>query len=258
MSETTGFYEDPTIYDILHAPGTADEARAVAGLAGDALGRAGGLTFLEPACGTARHLRWLATRGHRGVGFDLSDAMIADAKRRAARAGLSRRLDLFVGDMTDFAASVERPIDAAFNLINTIRHLHTDRARLDHLACVERVLSPGGVYIVGVSTTLYGIEMPSEDVWVGARGPCRVTQVVNYLPADASDRRERVISHLHIHRPGGDEHRDSAYPLRSYSLDEWARLIGRSPLRIARVTDQDGADTDPPALGYALFVLSRR
>lgn len=257
-AESTGFYDDPTIYDILHAPGTADEARAVESVAREALGRDGALTFLEPACGTARHLRWLATHGHRGVGFDLSADMIADAKRRAARAGLMRWLDLFAGDMTDFAPRVRRPIDAAFNLINTIRHLPSDRAMLDHFAQVERTLAPGGVYVVGMSTTMYGVEMASEDVWVGARGPCRVTQVVNYLPAESSDRCETVLSHLHIHRPSGDEHRDSTYTLRSYSLDEWTRLVGRSALRIARVTDHDGIDTDPPALGYAMFVLARR
>ena len=258
MNESAGFYADPPVYDILHAPGTADEARAVIAIACEALGRDGAMTFLEPACGTARHLRWLATHGHRGVGFDLSEAMIADARKRAERAGLARRIDLFVGDMTDFAPRVKRPIDAAFNLINTIRHLPGDRAMLHHLGGVAGVLRPGGVYAVGLSTTLYGAEMPSEDVWVGVRGPCRVTQVVNYLPADARDRSETVLSHLHIHRPRGDEHRDSTYTLRSYSLDEWTRLIKRSPFRIARVTDQDGVDTDPPALGYAIYALTPR
>ncbi len=256
--DSTGFYDDPTIYDILHAPGTAEEARAVESVARESIGHDGPMTFLEPACGTARHLRWLATHGHRGVGFDLSEDMIGDARRRAARAGLTRRLDLFVADMTDFASRIRRPVHAAFNLINTIRHLPSDRAMLDHFAQVERVLAPGGVYVVGMSTTMYGVEMASEDVWVGARGPCRVTQVVNYLPAESSDRSETVLSHLHIHRPSGDEHRDSVYTLRSYSLDEWTRLVGRSALRIARVTDHDGIDTDPPALGYAMFVLARR
>jgi len=254
-----GFYRDPVIYDILHAPGTAGEARGVESLARAVLGHGSEpMSFLEPACGTARHLRWLATAGHRCVGFDLDPGMIGDARRRAERAGIGPRVDLFVADMTGFSSRIEHPVRCAYNLINTIRHLDSDSAMLAHLRHIADSLTDDGVYIVGLSTTVYGVEMPSEDVWHGARGPCRVTQVANYLPPDGGSRTETVLSHLHIRRPGGDEHRDSTYTLRTYSLDEWTSLVARSALRIDRVTDEDGVDADPPALGYAWYVLKKR
>lgn len=257
--EPIGFYRDPVIYDILHAQGTADEARGVERLARTMLGTDDGpMSFLEPACGTARHLRWLATAGHRCVGFDLDRGMIDDARARAQRAGIGGRCRLFVGDMTGFASGVTRPVQGAFNLINTIRHLGDDDAMLAHFDDIAASLTKRGVYIVGLSTTVYGVEMPSEDVWHGARGPCRVTQVANYLPPEDKSRIETVISHLHIERPAGDEHRDSSYTLRTYSLDEWTALIERSALEIVRVTDEDGLDVPPPALGYAWYVLGRR
>lgn len=258
-AQPVGFYRDPVIYDILHAQGTADEARGVELLARMNLGiEDGPLTFLEPACGTGRHLRWLATAGHRCVGFDMDRAMIDDARERAERAGLDARVELFVGDMASFAAGVPRPIHAAYNLINTLRHLGTDDDMLAHFRDIASVLAPGGVYIVGISTTIYGCEMPSEDVWTGARGPCRVTQTANYLPPEDDSRTETVISHLHIERPTGDEHRDSRYTLRTYSLDEWTTLIGRSALEIRRVTDEEGVEVPPPALGYAWYSLGVR
>lgn len=257
-TQPVGFYRDPVIYDILHAHGTAGEARGVESLARAMTGAPDGpLSFLEPACGTARHLRWLATAGHRCVGFDLDPGMIDDARSRAERAGIAKRTDLFVADMADFATNVKRPVRCAYNLINTVRHLGSDDAMLAHFGDIASSLTKDGVYIIGLSTTVYGVEMPSEDVWHGARGPCRVTQVANYLPAEPGTREETVLSHLHIQRPGGDEHRDSTYTLRSYSLDEWTSLIDRSPLRIDRVTDEDGEDVDPPALGYAWYVLKR-
>lgn len=253
-----GLYSDPVVYDILHAHGTADEARGVESIARTLRGTDGKMTFLEPACGTARHLRWLATAGHRCVGFDLDPGMIEDARARASRAGLDRRLHVYVADMQSFASDVRHPIDAAYNLINTIRHLESDTAMLEHFDEIARSLTDDGVYIVGLSTTVYGVEMPSEDIWHGARGPCRVTQVANYLPPEDDSRTETVLSHLHIQRPNGDEHRDSTYALRTYSLDEWTSLVDKSSLTISRVTDEDGEDVDPPALGYAWYVLTKR
>lgn len=264
----SGFYSDPVVYDILHAPGTADEARVVQEVARAYAGHTRALTLLEPACGTARYLRALAKNGHRGIGFDLSEAMIADARERAERAGLSKRLTLFTADMTDFADAAPPgvpPADAAFNLINTIRHLHTDDAVLAHLGQVCRCLTGRGVYLVGISVTDYDLEAPSEDTWEGARGPCRVTQTVNYLPPDRAGgaradgaRTETVLSHLHIRTPSGSEHRDSRYTLRTYTLGEWAALIDRSPMRIDAVLDDTGVPMDPPTLGYGLFVLRPR
>lgn len=254
-----GFYSDPVIYDILHAQGTADEARGVEQLARAMLGiNDGPVSFLEPACGTARHLRWLATAGHRCVGFDIDPGMIEDARTRSDRAGIEKRTNLFVADMTDFAAHIKRPVRAAYNLINTIRHLESDEAMLAHFENISESLTNDGIYIVGLSTTVYGVEMPSEDVWHGARGPCRVTQIANYLPPEDGSRFETVLSHLHIERPGGDEHRDSTYTLRTYSLDEWTALVARSVMQITRVTDEDGEDVPPPALGYAWYVLTKR
>jgi SAM-dependent methyltransferase len=258
------FYGDPVVYDILHGPGTADEARVLETIARAMTGGGGGaddaeLHFLEPACGTARHLRRLAKNRHRCTGFDLSESMVEDAQRRVERAGLRDRVDLFVADMTDFSAKVRRKADAAFNLINTIRHLPTDDAMLAHLEQMAASLKKRGVYIIGTSVTDYDLEMPSEDTWSGGRGACRVTQTVNYLPPeDAGSRTETVLSHIHVATPEQEEHRDSVYHLRTYNLRQWTDLIDRSAMRIEAVLDDLGDAMDPPTLGYALFVLRAR
>lgn len=259
VPDPSPFYADPVVYDILHARGTAGEARAIERIGHELSGHDGELTVLEPACGTARHLRRLAASGHRCVGFDLSEGMIIEAGVRARRAGIGDRMALFVADMTDFATRVRTKADIAFNLINTIRHLPDDASMLEHFAQVRACLKPHGAYVVGMSVTIYGVEQPSEDVWVGVRGPCRVTQTANYLPPESPDtRRETVLSHIHIQRPGNEEHRDCAFPLRTYSLGQFTALIDRSCLRLDRVTDDDGDPMEPPSLGYALFVLRPR
>jgi SAM-dependent methyltransferase len=221
-------------------------------------GAASGL-WLEPACGTGRYLVAAAGRGIGTVGFDSSPAMAAYACRRLAEVRERRpelpRARIFAADMTDFADRLGRlRVDFAFNLINTIRHLEHDAALMRHMAEVARVLKPGGVYAVGLSTTVYGQEFPSEDVWEARRGRTHVKQVAQYLPP-VRGRFEMVYSHLVVTRGCEEEHRDSAYRLRCYSLGQWERVVRRSGMEVAAVVDEWGDEIERPQLGYGIWIL---
>ncbi len=258
--ESVGLYTDAMVYDILHGPGTAEDVDVLESLVGRHAPGAPGV-WLEPACGSGRYLRLAAKRGRSVIGFDLESGMIDYARARAERAGVADRSVYFVGDMRSFGGAIEHDsVGLAFNLINTVRHLETDEDVLAHLGQVSRVLAPDGVYVVGISLTVYGLEPPSEDVWEGARGRCRVTQVIQYLPPTGTDgdRMEQVYSHLTIERPSGEEHRPSHYGLRAYDLDQWRSLLDRSSLRVVGVADGAGEACEPTAPGYSLWVLGRR
>lgn len=254
MSNEVGLYSDPHIYDILHTPGTADEVTGLIGIEAD-FARAEPRCWLEPACGTGRYLRVARARGINCIGFDLSESMIHYARLRAARASSNATEKYLVASMTDFAAQVRRRVSFAFNPINTIRHLDSDEAMLAHFEQIAAVLLPGAVYAVGLSLTGYGLEQPSEDVWEGARGPCRVRQVVQFIPPERG-RVERVISHLCVTTPGNEEHRTSTYGLRTYSREQFTTLVSRSDLRIIATTDDDGVPIEVPQVGYAIFILA--
>lgn len=259
-----GLYEDPVLYDILQTPGTADEVTVLERierefgpqpLAPDRL-------WFEPACGTGRYLRVAAGRGRRVAGFDCSPAMIAYAQRRlAARAG---RADLFTADLTDFLTAARSKGlkrgrgDFALQPVNTLRHLAGDDEVLAHLAQMAALLAPGGLYVVGISLTDYENLLPEEDLWEGARGSCRVSQLVNYLPPEPRTplaRTERVVSHLTVTRPGGVEHLDDVYELRCYSPGQWRKLVSRSPLQHAASLDGWGAPLAGLPAPYQLEVL---
>ena len=260
-------YEDPAIYDILHAPGTASEA---AGLESTfdrfVKGPARRKTWLEPACGSARLLRALAAKGRPVAGFDLSPAMIAYGERCLSRLKRKHRAHLFTADMTEFAKFLHpNSIGFAFNPINTIRHLPTDRAMQAHFQNIAACLAQGGIYAVGISLSLYGLEAPTEDVWQGRRGHTHVHQFIQYEPPDTNDRSnrdERVTSHLTITRSTRDKkqttHHDSAYMLRCYSHKQWNNLIAKSPLKAIATCDEEGNDYTPPPFGYAVHILSHR
>jgi SAM-dependent methyltransferase len=255
MADKIGLYADARIYDILHTPGTAEEV--------DGLVRTEALfshanshsrLWLEPACGTGRYLRVARARGINCLGFDLSADMIDYARTRAARASSNAHERYFVASMCDFARDIHRPVSFAFNLINTIRHLDSDTAMLEHFEQIAQVLSPKGIYAVGVSLSHYGQENPSEDVWKGARGPCRVRQVVRFTPPTRG-RKEQVDSRLTVTTPTGRSRHKSTYFLRTYSQKQWLSLIARSHLRLVETVDPNGSPTPVPEVGYAVFLL---
>jgi SAM-dependent methyltransferase len=307
MSDS-GLYSDPEIYDILHWPGTVQDVRGLAKIATRWV--APGATrasprppslWLEPACGTGRFLIEAArqAREHdidrRAIGFDLSPAMIEYARAKAHALGVHDASRFFTGDMRRFAHELEpQSVSLAFNPINTIRHLMSDSAMLEHLEEIAKVLAPGGVYAVGLSVCDPGSELPTEDVWEGRRTHAdgtttRVKQVVQYEPPGwlaevemkrrSPARRERVSSHLMITRtpPSGPsrrraaglarpskgppehvDHRDDAYWLRTYTRAQWATLVERSALRLIASVDEVGTPHDPGLSGYALWLLGRR
>lgn len=266
------FYADAEIYDVLHAPGTEREVAALLRLCrrfvAPAPAAAGDpkptLSFLEPACGTGRYLHALAAKGHRVAGFDREPGMVRYCRARLARC--KARASIFRADMSGFAGpgSPVRPgsIDVAFTPINSIRHLTSDRAMLAHFRHIARVLRSGGVYVVGLHITDYGLEEPSEDVWSGRRSDRHVRQVVQYLPAPGGRgpraRHERVISHLTVRTGRATREIDSAYILRSYDLPQWQRLLARSALRVEAVVDEQGKDLRLAPPGYGIFVLRPR
>ncbi len=259
--EIESFYDRPLIYDILHAPGTDEEVEGLVRICRRFSPRARRPVWLEPFCGTGRYLRAAARRGFPGIGVDGDAGMIAYARRRTLRTWRGRGV-AGVRYHVAAAETVARCVaggsaDFAIAPINSIRHLESDAAVLAHFRGMHGCLKPGAVYAVGLDFARYGRDCVEEDIWDGVRGPLRVTQVCQYLPADRSDRMETVVSHVTCVRPSGVEHLDFRYTLRAYDRAEWAELVGRSRFRIEAVVDGTGEDTDPDVFDYAIQILRR-
>lgn len=269
------WYDHPKWYDILHARGTAAEVSGVETIAERFAGwvrEDGYLNLLEPACGTARHLRVAARRGHSCWGMDRSAVMLEYAGRKLDEAGL--RASLLEMDMARFGIADlglgHKRIDVAFCFINSLRHLPTDDAMVSHLTSVRRVLGPKGVYAVGIGLAAYGSEQESEDVWKGSRGRCSVTQMVQYMPPPnlvldgegeliEPQRNERVISQLAIRTPQREVFVSHSFSLRTYNAEEWERVVASAGMRVVGLVDEFGDDLDwdwrSGTPGYAVFVL---
>jgi ubiquinone/menaquinone biosynthesis C-methylase UbiE len=92
---------------------------------------------LDAACGTGRHARHLAARGHRVIGVDATPEMLAHARRALPEA------DLRAGDLT--ALPLERgSVDAA---VCALALQHCERLG-PPVAELARVVRPGGRLVV--------------------------------------------------------------------------------------------------------------
>lgn len=236
--EPKSFYDCPQWYDIVHAKGTAAEVDQLVRI-NRRFGN-GGKRWLEPACGTGRHLRVLAQRGYEATGYDSSAVMLDYARARLAARGLRARLHR--GDMATFARSAA--FDLVFNLINTFRHMLDPLDALAHLNCIARSLHPRGVYVLGLDLVDYDDPDHGEEVWAARRGSCKVCHVMFNLPPDRRRRRERIINHLIVDRPSGRACFESHYDLLSYNLAEWLNLLEESELECVGAFDFAWAPID--------------
>lgn len=249
-------YARPLIYDILHAPGSLQDARTILRIARAALPepRRSLARILEPACGTGRFMLAMATLGHTCVGVDLDAGMAEFARSRAKDLGVQRRVRIHVGDMRQMPAAIgtahgTRPqFDLAFCPDNSVRHLPTDRDLIAHLKSTVALLKPGGVYMVGIGLLPDNGEDPVEQVWTAKRGKTVVRQVVNFIPPDSNAitqggpaaRRELALSVMSVSTPSSEEDFRSKYVLRTYTLAQWQNVLRRAGVREVAVLTADG------------------
>ena len=108
--------------------------------------------LFEPACGTGRLLIKFAQAGYEVSGNDLNAKAVDYCNARLKRNSFPTTT--IVGDMSDFR--LRRKVDAAFNTINSFRHLPSETAAENHLKCMAAALAKGGIYVLGLHLTPKG------------------------------------------------------------------------------------------------------
>ncbi|MCA9221507.1 MAG: class I SAM-dependent methyltransferase [Planctomycetales bacterium] len=188
----------------------------------------------EPACGTGRLMFRLAKAGYDVSGLDLNERAVEFCNERLARHGFAR--SAFVADMTDFR--VRRKVDAAFNTINSFRHLLSERAARAHLQCVAEALRKGGLYLLGIHLTPTRGRPSSEESWSARRGNLAVNTQMWELDRDPIERIERFAMQFDVYTPTRHMRLDDELVLRAYSMTQFQQLVDSVPsLRIVETYD---------------------
>ena len=215
--------------------------------------------LFEPACGTGRLLLRLARAGFDVVGLDLNERAVRYCNDRFARHGLSRRA--FVGDMASFQLS--RPVDAAFNLINSFRHLTNGRAAASHLRCVSRALREGGLYVIGLHLTPTVGKPTDTESWRATRGPLSVATYMRTTERDLRRRTERFVMSYAVQTPRRRLRLADEILFRTYTAMQFMRLVRKvADLEICGIYDFRYNVHEPielsPQTESAVFVLRKR
>ncbi len=175
----------------------------------------------EPACGTGRLLVKFADAGYQIGGIDLNPKAVDYCNDRLDRNGYARAAT--VGDMADFCTA--KPIDAAFNTINSFRHLATETQARRHLECVAKALRPGGIYVLGLHLTPTEIEPMQEESWSARRGNLAVISHLWVTDCDLQCRRETVGMSFDIYSPTRQFRIKDEVHFRTYTHLQMADLL---------------------------------
>ena len=103
-----------------------------------------GTQLLDICCGVGRHTLPLAKAGMNVTGLDVSPVYLAEARRRARKAGLRPRL--VRGDMR--RANFLEEFDAAMNLWTSFGYFSTRAEDLAALRAARAALRPGGLFLL--------------------------------------------------------------------------------------------------------------
>ncbi len=198
-------------YDLLHDPGTTDQAVALlAALAGT--GR-----VLELAIGTGRVALPLARRGIRIEGIDASPEMIAKLREKPG----AEAIPVTIGDMADVA--VKGPFDLVFLIFNTLFNLTTQDDQVRCFRNTSARLAPGGAFLVEAF-----VPNPTRFEDNTNLRPRRIDLSAVTLEAAMHDPVTQVIEHQYI-RITKDGIRLTPLPMRyawPSEIDLMARLAG--------------------------------
>lgn len=136
------YSERAELYDVVYQwkDYAGEAARLVSLLRGQGVGP--GSRLLEAACGTGSYLAELSA-DHRVAGFDLSEEMIAVARRKLPR------VPLWTADMlTVEPEHVDGPYDAVLCLFSSIAYLWPLPRLEEGLRRLAALVRPGGVLII--------------------------------------------------------------------------------------------------------------
>jgi SAM-dependent methyltransferase len=175
----------------------------------------------EPACGTGRLLIKFAQAGCEVGGNDLNPQAVAYCNARLVRYGFSP--SVFVGDMADFR--VRKRFDAAFNMINSFRHLGSDAAAAAHLRCMADALHAGGLYVLGLHLTPVRGPYTDEESWSARRGHLSINSHMWLKRRDKAGRNEKLGLLFDVYTPTRHVRIEDEMDYRTYSADQFDALL---------------------------------
>ena len=181
--------------------------------------------LFEPACGTGRLLIKFAEAGIEVAGNDLNPHAVEFCNARLIRRGFPPTA--VVGDMADFR--IKRKADAAFNLINSFRHLPSEATAVSHLQCVARALAKGGLYVLGLHLIPAKGDCIDEESWSARRGNLAVLSSMWSESIDLRRRTQHFKMTFDVYTPTRHFRIADEMNYRTYTARQMHKLLAKVP-----------------------------
>lgn len=217
-------YDYPKYYDLLFGSDWKAEFDFLLGCF-DRYARCEVQRVFEPACGTGRLLIKLAQAGYEVAGNDLNPKAVDYCNRRLARAGFPE--STVIGDMANF--TVKKKFHAAFNTINSFRHLDSERAAEAHLQCIAQGLTKGGLYILGLHLLPTKGDRVDHEEWVARRGHLQVNSAMWLKNLDTKKRNEQLGMTFDVFTPTKHVRLEDEMNYRTYTRKQFEKLLATCP-----------------------------
>ena len=251
-------YDHPKYYDLIFNTDWKAEFKFLKAIfAQHASGKIGRL--FEPACGTGRLIYRFAKAGYSIEGNDLNPHAVDFCNRRLSQHDLPSAA--FVGDVTNF--TLERQVDAAFNTINSFRHLTTEKMAVAHLQCMAAAIRPGGIYALGFHLTPTDHQPIEEEHWTASEGSLKVDSSMWLVQRNMRARCENFGIALDITTPSRQFRIEDEFKFRTYTAKQAMSLFAKVPeFEVVAIHDFNYEVERPielsPSVEDAVFVLRVR
>lgn len=179
----------------------------------------------EPACGTGRLLYRLAGRGLQVSGLDLNQQAVNYCNQRLQKRGFSDRV--VRGKMEDF--QLPKPADAAFNMINSFRHLLTHEQALAHLQCMAQAIKSGGLYLLGIHLTPTTVDPTKSESWSAQRGHLCIITELHCTERNVQQRTEQFTMTYEVYTPTRQRKMQDIIFFRTYTASQFLELMREVP-----------------------------
>ena len=193
------------------------------------------------------------------AGNDLNPKAVDFCNRRFERRGLAPAA--VVGDMADFR--LKRKVHAAFNMINSFRHLATEAQAKAHLECMAASLVKGGLYLLGLHLTPTRGPRIEHEAWSARRGNLAVNSTLWSEELDLKRRNERVGMRFDVYTPTRHLQIIDEMDHRTWTAEQMTALLASVPsLRVLEtfdfVYDIDTPVTIGPTTEDVVFILQKQ
>lgn len=212
----------------------------------------------EPGCGGGRLAVEMVGRGYHVTACDSSASAIQFATDRLR--DKASQADFVVADMTDFQP--DEPVEMAFCMMNTIRHLLDESSAKRHLESVAASLKPGGLYVIGLHLLPPDADEEDSEEWSVEEDDLRVNVFLEVVEFSRLTRLEKVRFELNV-RDATEAHTlETTYALRIYMADQMRGLLESVPtLELCDVFDFNYEIDEPlqlnDELGDTVLILRK-